>query len=203
MTLRQKHWRGSVLAKINAIQELRTNAGPGIRTEVFWHGCSRGCPGCINDWTKDYPYREVSGRTICEEIIRLGNPHVSLSGGEPLEQHQALSTFLYNSYRFKNIREDERGTLLIFTGYELDEIIQMPVYYTIRMNVDYLVTGPYVEELRYDIVPDTTVGSSNQHFYTRNRGVWVTPGAKWAPKSEWQEQPLDEHGRWIQGEQLS
>lgn len=205
MTQRLEIWRENVAvkARINAIQPDRLNAGPGVRTEIFFHGCSRGCPGCFNDWTNDQPYYDISAAGIATEIHRLGNNHISISGGDALEQPYALADLLYNQWRWKTQRD---STILLFTGFSMEEVIHNTAYNAIRSKVNYLVTDPYIQELPYLQAEDTCAGSTNQRFWTRNRAFCYRYQGETDEQViaiEWTQQPLDEYGRWIQSEQLS
>lgn len=67
--------------------------GPSPRYIVWFHGCSRNCPGCIAiDWNrKNFPAFELSVRTMVEIIQQSGNIEgITISGGEPFLQIDAL-----------------------------------------------------------------------------------------------------------------
>ena len=136
--------------------------GPAVRGVVWFHGCSRGCAGCIaaemnqseefEEWTAEGLVEWVKG---CEGI-----EGVTLSGGEPLEQDLgALGEFL------RLVKSDGRNLgVIMFTGYRLEELGE-EVRREILPWLDVLVDGPYVETL--DDSRDLR-GSSNQriHFLT-------------------------------------
>ena len=135
--------------------------GPGVRAVVWFHGCSRGCAGCIaaemnqsdevENWRADELAAWVNG---C-----VGIEGVTLSGGEPLEQDLvALGTFL------RLVKSDGRLGVIMFTGYRLGELCD-EARNEVLPWLDVLVDGPYVEAL--DDSRDLR-GSSNQriHFLT-------------------------------------
>ena len=69
--------------------------GPGIRFTVFVQGCPHHCPGCHNPQTHDPEGGyDCAPQRLLEEIDR--DPlvrGVTLSGGEPMEQAEALLPF--------------------------------------------------------------------------------------------------------------
>src|SRR3990172_12478082 len=70
--------------------------GPGLRAVLWTQGCSLGCPGCFNSETHDPGAgREVDVELLAGEIAgRHGIDGVSISGGEPLQQAEALCELL-------------------------------------------------------------------------------------------------------------
>ena len=141
--------------------------GPGVRAAVWFHGCSRGCAGCI---AVEMNQSEESENWRADELAAwvkgcVGIEGVTLSGGEPLEQDLgALGEFLHL------VKSDGRLGVIMFTGYRLEKLGE-----EIRREVlpwlDVLVDGPYVEAL--DDSRDLR-GSSNQriHFLTtRYKGM--------------------------------
>ena len=70
--------------------------GPGIRSVLFLQGCSMNCPGCHN---RDIQKRGEGSLMSIDEIIsfvesRCHNKRITISGGEPLEQWEALEKLL-------------------------------------------------------------------------------------------------------------
>ncbi len=68
--------------------------GPGIRTVVFFQGCSIGCPKCWNPSTHQFLGTEVTVDAAVQEVLRAHREHtlegVTLSGGEPMQQGDDL-----------------------------------------------------------------------------------------------------------------
>lgn len=168
---------------ISAIQGGIPSAGPGIRTEVFFHGCSRGCPGCINEWTVPAASHVTTVEKAVIEILRLGNRNISISGGEPFEQEEALLALVRVLDYMSSVLAN-RFDMLLYTGYEVPEVIESPIL----SFVDYLVAGPFIQALAYNKLPDSFVGSSNQHFLMVKPRQ---PGVCFVLK----EIPLDQYGR--------
>lgn len=130
--------------------------GPGRRIGIWFQGCSLRCPGCISADT----WAHGKGRTTIEAIIGAIAPWlvqadgVTISGGEPFEQPEALLTLL------AEIRERFGGDVLVYSGLELSDIGGVLV--RARGLVDALITGPY----RHD-EPQTLAlrGSDNQQLH--------------------------------------
>lgn len=126
--------------------------GPGIRIVVFLQGCLRRCDGCQNPTTWDVN----GGYAIDEEelyrTIIANSPikRITISGGEPLLQLDALKRLLY-------LLAQNNYDIALYTGYEKDEVPTEIMKY-----LWYLKTGEYRKE------EATTVkyyGSDNQQLY--------------------------------------
>ncbi len=129
--------------------------GEGIRFAIFMQGCLRRCKGCQNPTTHD-----LNGGKIfdTEEIIAAvkKNPlltGVTLTGGEPLLQIDAA---LELAKAAKNLGLD----VWCYTGYKFEDI--PPEAAELLKNIDVLVDGEYIEELR-DLELEFR-GSSNQRI---------------------------------------
>ncbi len=124
--------------------------GPGIRSLLFLQGCSRHCEGCHNPSTwshkdgKEYEVDELA------TVIRseCTNRKITITGGEPLEQKEALGLLL---------QELEGFDVCLYTGYELEEVPE-----DIIEHLTYLKTGKYVISKRTTTIP--FIGSTNQRF---------------------------------------
>lgn len=115
--------------------------GAGIRFAIFMQGCLRNCKGCHNPATHD-----LNGGKIfdTEEIISAikKNPlltGITLSGGEP---------FLQIAPAAKLAKTAKKLGLNVwcYTGFKLEELPADAE--ELLQNIDVLVDGEYVEELR-------------------------------------------------------
>ena len=129
--------------------------GPGERFVIYAQGCSRMCPGCINpDALKQEPRTLISIDELFEQVISTkGIEGVSLSGGEPLEQMDAVIALC------QRIRGETELSIVVYTGYGLEEIKKIPRGNELLDFVDMLVSGPFIEELRTE---SGLAGSTNQ-----------------------------------------
>ena len=142
-----------MIMRINSIRYNNSHVdGPGIRTVLFMQGCNIHCKGCQNKSTWDINNgieRDVD--SLAEELNKnVFNKKITISGGEPLVQKEALLELIIklNDYGFD---------IALYTGHVKKDVPQ-----EIIDNVKYLKTGSFVETLKTTIKP--FVGSSNQIF---------------------------------------
>lgn len=141
--------------------------GPGLRTVIWVQGCALGCPGCFNPEThvmnggEPWPVEK-----LVERILEIKNgpegsklEGLTLSGGEPLHQHRALARLL------EQVREKTGLSILVFTGYDWDELQRLKGIDRFLANVDVLIAGRYDASRR---VAQGLIGSANKvaHFLT-------------------------------------
>ena len=139
--------------------ELASRAnGPGLRAVFWFQGCSLGCPGCFNPLTHDPQAGGVTDTaTLAAQLLTRPNDiaGVSISGGEPFQQPEALLDLL--------TRLDGSGlSRLVFSGYTLREIEAQPLGHAILAHLDVLIAGRYVQT-RHD--GHALLGSSNQRIH--------------------------------------
>ena len=139
------------------IVEGTTVDGPGLRTAIYFAGCSHHCPGCHNEQT--WPFDSGRDITVGQlmSIIDEATFNVTFSGGDPLLQHytEALTTLA------RLIKESGK-TLWCYTGFEYEHLAGMSHLQSLLEQIDVLVDGPYRETLR-----DISIlfrGSSNQRL---------------------------------------
>lgn len=132
--------------------------GPGVRSVLFLQGCSRHCPGCQNANTHDsqkgivMPVDEV----FCRISKACRNKRVTISGGEPLEQPEAL-------YELLRLLKSNNFDTCLYTGSVIEEVPKEFLHY-----LDYIKCGPYRKELK--TYNDQYYGSANQVFYAVKAG---------------------------------
>jgi anaerobic ribonucleoside-triphosphate reductase activating protein len=139
--------------------ELASRAnGPGLRAVLWFQGCTLGCPGCFNPLTHDPQAGTVTDTaTLAARLLARPNgiEGMSISGGEPFQQPEALLDLL--------TRLDGSGlSRLIFSGYTLREIEAQPLGPAILAHLDVLIAGRYVQT-RHD--GHALLGSSNQRIH--------------------------------------
>lgn len=116
--------------------------GPGTRAVVWVQGCSIGCPGCFNPLTHlkmSGPDEGVDPERLGRELGQLNVDGLTLSGGEPLEQPEAVSELI------KSFRRVNSGTVLIFSGFTPKRIFASPAARSTILLADAVLAGPYVE----------------------------------------------------------
>jgi anaerobic ribonucleoside-triphosphate reductase activating protein len=87
------------VARISRVHAPVTVLGPGRRLGIWFQGCSIGCRGCVSRDTwdtgagRELPVAELVAH--CRDRIEaLGLDGITLSGGEPFEQPEALAALL-------------------------------------------------------------------------------------------------------------
>jgi anaerobic ribonucleoside-triphosphate reductase activating protein len=134
-----------------------TTLGPGRRVGIWFQGCTLHCPGCISadTWTHG------QGQTTVAEVMQAVLPWlveangVTISGGEPFEQIEALECLL--SALRTEIGEDK--DVLIYSGQSWEKIA--PRVTTWAGLADVVICDPFVRS-----APQTLVwrGSDNQRL---------------------------------------
>lgn len=138
-----------------------TALGPGRRLGLWVQGCSLHCEGCVSadTWDEDlgtYVDATELALTVSELIADEHLDGLTITGGEPLQQPEALAEFLA-AFRGRCGRE---VGVLVFTGYEEGDVRDH--FGRITSLVDALVCGPYNASLVQD---DGLIASANQTVY--------------------------------------
>ena len=94
--------------------------GPGNRIGIWMCGCSRGCKGCSNpELWHPKPEYEVTIDEVMELISRIAQQYptdgFTISGGEPMDQAQALAQLLPHLKEYSS-------DILIYSGYRIEEL---------------------------------------------------------------------------------
>ena len=135
--------------------------GEGIRSVIWFQGCSHNCPGCHNPETHDFNAGViVSLEEMKAQIDELEyQAGVTFSGGDPMMQVEALTELA--SY------VKEKGmNVWCYTGFTFEELIILAEkndnYKKALEQIDVLVDGKFVLELKsFDV---QFRGSSNQRI---------------------------------------
>lgn len=138
--------------------------GPGLRAVLWVQGCAFGCPGCFNPETHAMRGGEVwPVEKALDQILAAAAQGslegLTISGGEPLYQHRALARLL------AQVREKSDLSILVFTGYDWDELQRLKGIGSLLDTIDVLLAGRYDASRR---VAQGLIGSTNKtaHFLT-------------------------------------
>ena len=132
--------------------------GPGFRLSVYCAGCQHRCPECHNPQS----WEMSTGKEMTEdehmEVISDSPWNVTFSGGDPFFQAEGFAAIA------RRIKEETSKTVWCYTGYTLEALVQEndPCKMELLRNIDVLVDGPFVEELRDEQLRFR--GSSNQRI---------------------------------------
>lgn len=142
--------------RIIDISEGTSVDGPGLRTSIYFSGCTHKCPGCHNPQSWDY---EAGRATTIDEVMKIieyNDFNVTFSGGDPFFQIEKVTELA------KKIKEDLGKNIWCYTGYCWENIVNEPQFQELLKYIDVLVDSPFILSLR-----DTQLrfrGSSNQRF---------------------------------------
>jgi anaerobic ribonucleoside-triphosphate reductase activating protein len=138
-----------------------TTLGPGRRIGIWMQGCSIRCQGCISADT----WGTGRGRIALSELLSqlapwLTSAHgITISGGEPFDQPEALAGLLQALRSF-----DPTKDTLVYSGYPR-ETLETHLK-GMRDLIDALISDPYDEAASQT---KALRGSDNQRLY------WLTP----------------------------
>jgi anaerobic ribonucleoside-triphosphate reductase activating protein len=150
--------RKGTLFNLHAILPRNSVNGPGERYVLVTQGCSKACPGCINADARVKEERillsvnDIFGNIAGDSAIE----GVSFTGGEPLEQMDALLELC------RRIKEETGLSIVVYSGYYIDEIKALDGGNEILGLIDILVAGPFMREM---LTPDSIAGSANQEIF--------------------------------------
>ena len=156
--------------------------GPGLRTSIYFAGCSHRCPGCHNPATWDFQAGEDMTVEEVMPTILYNENNVTFSGGDPIYQAEAIiplahsikgagmNIWCYTGFTFEQLREgiDEVPKKI------LDEFLSL---------VDVLVDGPFILDRR-----DISLlfrGSANQRLIDIPRTLALGKIIEYTPEPVW------------------
>ena len=129
--------------------------GVGLRNSLYVSGCHIHCEDCHNKawWNKEAGTQQTVDDVFAQ--LNCDQFNISILGGEPLEQYDAVLTLC------KKIKSETNKTIWLWSGYTLDYIQKK--YAEILKYIDVLVDGPYIKSL---------AKSNLQWRGSTNQNVW-------------------------------
>lgn len=116
--------------------------GPFDRYCLWVSGCPRNCKGCISPESHDmYSGKKYDTHTLAWEIILSRVEGITISGGEPLMQAEALCELL------NTVKNHRDLGVIIYTGYLFEELPALPHGNELAKLCDLIIDGPYVQKL--------------------------------------------------------
>lgn len=134
-----------------AIRKCDVANGKGFRVSLFVSGCARKCPLCQNPEAQnpDYgkPFDDAAKAKIFAELEQPYCKGLSILGGEPMsrlsDNRKAVIAFC------KEVKERFPGKdIWMWSGYTFQELLSDDTTKDVYNYIDYLVDGPYIEEMR-------------------------------------------------------
>lgn len=150
-------------ARLHAMEPRSRANGPGVRTVVWFQGCTLGCVGCFNPATHAQVASPATGGSVDLDAViaslagaaATGIEGLTLSGGEPMQQIDAAIALLAAA-RLAGL------STFMFSGYTIEEIQTLPRGGAALALLDVLVDGRYRSDLR---LGQGLRGSSNQRVH--------------------------------------
>lgn len=138
-----------------------TTLGHGTRAGIWTQGCTIGCTGCLSrdTWEAD-PRTSVPVDAVLGWLRSLPGPidGVTISGGEPFEQPEALTRLLGGITAWRGTRSMD---ILIYSGRTYSRLARSPESREILKMCDAVIAGPYVDRLN---AGSPLKGSANQRI---------------------------------------
>jgi anaerobic ribonucleoside-triphosphate reductase activating protein len=148
MSIRPAHFQegddwGPILLNIHGILDRSRANGPGIRTSIWFQGCTLHCPACFNPDTHSKEPAHLM--TVCDLLARVMSHDreiegITVTGGEPLQQAEGLLALLLG------VRSATSLSVVLFSGFSERQIRRMRLGDRILQLVDVLVAGRYVAQ---------------------------------------------------------
>lgn len=161
---------GPVRMRLSRLHHPVTALGPGRRAGIWFQGCSIRCPGCLATDTWGSPNSsEVEVGAVLAWLAGLpeGGPDgVTISGGEPTEQPDALRELLAG---IRTWRAGRPVDVLMFTGRDPAWVERQLAHggrERLWPGLDAVMAGPYVAA---EAGGSALRGSENQRLLTLSR----------------------------------
>ena len=144
------------LLKISHTESHTDLLGPGDRFVIWVHGGCFDCEGCLARNTRFGAFQETDVSDIANDIINSGCDGLTISGGEPFLQAEALAELV------REVREMRDIGVIIYSGFTLEELHAKSDCAGLLAVTDILIDGRYVKELDDG---RAYIGSSNQRLH--------------------------------------
>jgi len=154
------------MIRVAGINENDVVNGEGVSVSLFLQGCPLHCKGCHNpetwnpdggeEWDEQHLMLKILNALGANDIHR----NLSILGGEPLDTDKKINFIEWLINMVKNLYPQTK--IIIWTGYQYEDLKNNPKLNYIFQNIDYLIEGPFILEER-----DITLkwrGSRNQRI---------------------------------------
>lgn len=118
--------------------------GPGNRYVIWVQGCRQRCPHCMTPESRDMGSGTVidTGDLAADIVLARGIDGITVSGGEPFLQAEALADLLS---RVRASRPEM--TVIVYTGYTFAELQAMEGAGKLIALSDIIIDGRYIDRL--------------------------------------------------------
>jgi len=148
----------NVYAWISATRTL----GPYLRAALWVQGCPLSCSGCMTPAALPHEGgQQVDIADLTKMLCALPDIEgITISGGEPFAQAQALTTLLTSVHHQRDLG------VIVYSGYTLaalrHQALQQPAIDTLLVLTDLLIDGPYLASQNDGL---SLRGSANQQIH--------------------------------------
>lgn len=130
--------------------------GPGDRFVIWVHGCCFDCEGCLARNTRFGSFQMINVSDLAAVIKKSGCDGLTISGGEPFLQAEALAALV------RDVRASVNMGVIVYSGFTLEELQGRPDSAALLSLTDLLIDGRYIKELDDG---RAYIGSSNQRLH--------------------------------------
>lgn len=126
------------MLRVINISEGTSVDGPGLRTSIYFAGCSHRCEGCHNpqSWSAEAG-QEMTEEEILERIAYNDFP-VTFTGGDPFFNAEDVA------HLAKRIKDEQHRNIWCFTGYQWEQLTENERFRPLLEQIDVLVDGPFI-----------------------------------------------------------
>lgn len=146
--------------RVHAVLPRSRANGPGLRFVVWSQGCSLGCAGCFNPETHAGDgfgqLLDVHGLVSAALAERPALEGVTVTGGEPLEQPEAVAEFC------RGIRAGSDLGIIVLTGFSRAEVESDAARRVAVAQADLVIAGRYRRRRR---LARSLMGSDNKELW--------------------------------------
>ena len=158
--------------------------GPGLRSVVFFQGCTLACQNCFNPDSHPFTGADVTVLAVAERVLQAHQEHgtegVTFSGGEPMQQAPALLELIqalrqqvpslsFGMFSGYSDLELVLGEYSIW-GCDYSESDRRRLWEEIRAHLDFAVLGRF-NETQPSALPLRTSRSQALRMLTTRYGV--------------------------------
>ena len=127
--------------KVRLAADLQSDSivdGEGIRTVIWFQGCSHNCEGCHNPETHDFlGGKEYELEDIKEQIKNLEcQDGITLSGGDPFFQSAA-------ALELAKCAKEQGLNVWAYTGFLFEDLIKLKAFKDLLEYIDVLIDGKF------------------------------------------------------------
>ncbi|MBI3727974.1 MAG: radical SAM protein [Burkholderiales bacterium] len=166
-----------------------TVLGPGRRIGIWVQGCSIGCKGCVSQdtWARDGSKEMTVAALLswCREVSAGQFDGITISGGEPFEQPNALHALLDSLHHWRSSAGMDFD-ILCYSGYPLATLQKK--HADLLQKLDALIPEPFIANKP---LTQAWRGSANQPL------VLLSDRAR-ARMQSYVDAPIDEQDKRIQ-----